>query len=68
MFVNNNVIYTRMHQLEGIDSHIVIIDIVNSCTIKRMVNCYRCFNPQGNISACEKFIYFIFFIFFPVGN
>ena len=57
MFVGNNVNYTRMHQLEGIDSHVIIIDIVNSCTIKRIINVYRCFNPQGNINARDKFIY-----------
>ena len=57
MFISNNVNYKRMHQLEGINSHIIIIDITDSCTVKRITNVYRCFNPQGNISARDKFIY-----------
>ena len=57
IFISNNVNYTRMHQLEGINSHIIIIDITDSCTVKRIINVYRSFNPQGNISAREKFIY-----------
>ena len=37
IFVSNNVNYTRMYQLEGINSHIIIIDINDSCTIKRII-------------------------------
>ena len=51
IFISNNVNYKRMHQLEVINSHIIIIDITDSCTVKIIINVYRCFNPQGNISA-----------------
>ena len=45
-----------MSNLEGVDSHIVIIDILN-CSIKRIINVYRSFNPQNNVNAREKFKY-----------
>ena len=57
MFIGNNVEYKRMHQLEGINSHIIIIDIVNSCWVKRIINVFRCFNSKGNVSARAKFVY-----------
>ena len=57
MFIGNTVEYKRMHQLEGINSHTIIIDIVNSCSVKRIINVYRCFNPQGNVRARAKFVY-----------
>ena len=38
IFINNEVTYKRMDLLEGIDSHIVIIDISNSCVVKRIIN------------------------------
>ena len=45
MFISNNVNYKRMHQLEGINSHIIIIDITDSCTVKRIISinksCYH---------------------------
>ena len=56
IFINNEITYKRMDLLEGIDSHIVIIDISNSCIVKRIINVYRCFNPQGNITLQEKFM------------
>ena len=37
IFISNNVNYTRMHQLEGINSHIIIIDTTDSCTVKRII-------------------------------
>ena len=40
MFISNNVNYKRMHQLEGINSHIIIIDITDSCTVKRIIMIY----------------------------
>ena len=46
-----------MSHLRGINSHIVIIDLVKSCAIKRIINLYRSFNPQNNVSARTKFTY-----------
>ena len=45
-----------MIHLEGVDSHIVIIDISN-CAIKRIIIVYRSFNPQNNVNARTKFKY-----------
>ena len=56
IYVSKSVEYTRMTQLEGVDSHIVIIDISN-CAIKRVINVYRGFNPQNNVNARTKFKY-----------
>ena len=47
--------YPRKTNLEGIDSHLVIIDIEGISDIKRIINVYRCFNPEGNTTAREKF-------------
>ena len=40
IFINNKVTYKRMDLLEGIYPHIVIIDISNSCIVKRIINVY----------------------------
>ena len=48
--VKNNVGYTRMRHLEGVDSWLVIIDFCN-CAIKRIINVYRSFNLQNNVNA-----------------
>ena len=57
IYINETVEYTRMSHLRGINSHIVIIDLVKSCAIKRIINVYRSFNPQNNVSARTKFTY-----------
>ena len=44
-----------MSNLEGLDSHIVILDIQGTSEVKRIINVYRCFNPEGNYTAREKF-------------
>ena len=56
VYINKSVEYMRMSNLEGVNSHIVIIDIPN-CSIKRIINVYRSFNPQNNVNAREKFKY-----------
>ena len=45
MYINNRVMYTRRRDLEGQDSHLVIIDLVgiHAC---RVINLYRSFTPQ----------------------
>ena len=57
IFISNRVNYTRKSILEGVDSHIVIIDIEGKSDINRIINVYRCFNPEGNYTAREKFRY-----------
>ena len=39
IYVSKSVEYTRMTQLKGVDSHVVIIDKSN-CAIKRIINVY----------------------------
>ena len=46
-----------MYNLEGTNSHIVIIDLEGPITVKRIINAYRSFNPQNNVSARNKFKY-----------
>ena len=55
IYVKNSIKYVRRMDLEGIDSHLVIIDI--SCLVKtiRIINIYRTFTPQGGVSARAKF-------------
>ena len=53
VYASKSVEYTRMSHLEGVDSHIVIIDISN-CAIKRIINVYRSFNPQNNVNERTK--------------
>ena len=53
--ISNSVSDRRMRQLEGIDSNLIVIDIVNSRSVKRIINVYRSFNPQGNVNARMKF-------------
>ena len=57
IYINENLEYNQMKHLEGNDSHIVIIDLVKSSSIKRIVNVYRSFNPQNNVQERTKFKY-----------
>ena len=56
IYISKNVEYKRMRHLEGVDSHIVVLDLSN-CAVKRIVNIYRSFNPQNNVNARIKFKY-----------
>jgi hypothetical protein len=47
--------YMRRVDLEGVDSHLIVVDIRAKSNI-RIINFYRCFNPQEGISAKNKFI------------
>ena len=49
--------YERKRNLEGKDSQLVIIDFEENREIKRIINIYRCFNPNGNVNPREKFKY-----------
>ena len=56
IYIKNNISYKRRKDLEGVDSHLVIVDIV--CMNKyRIINIYRSFNPQNGKSAKENFCY-----------
>ena len=57
IYISQLINYKRRSDLEGIDSHITIIDITSPSSIKRIINIYRSFNPQGGVNARQKFIY-----------
>ena len=57
IYITENLKYTRKRNLEGKDSHLVIIDFEENSEIKRIINIYRCFNPNGNVTPREKFKY-----------
>ena len=57
IYIKKSIAYTRMYHLEGVDSHIVIIDLEVTGSINRVINVYRSFNPQNNVNARTKFRY-----------
>ena len=57
IFIKNSISFKRRFDLEGVNSHLVIIDIASNLSIKRIINVYRSFNPQNNVNARVKFCY-----------
>ena len=56
IYIKNNVSYKRRNDLEGVDSHMIIVDII--CMNRyRIINIYRSCNPQNGKSAKENFCY-----------
>ena len=53
IYITKKLNYIRRTDLEGINSHIVIIDLVESKL--RVINIYRSFSPQGGESQHTKF-------------
>ena len=49
MFIKNNLKYKRRTDLEGVDSKLIIIDILSKKDPLRLINIYRSFNPPNNI-------------------
>ena len=54
IYVSSKLDYVRRSDLEGIDSHLVIIDI-KAKTRLRIINLYRSFNPPDNQTARSFF-------------
>ncbi len=50
MYIRSKINYVRQTELEGINSHIVIIDIKCKTNL-RLITIYRPFNPQSGASA-----------------
>ena len=48
LFVKNTIKYARRVDLEGVDSHLIVVDIRAKSDF-RIINIYRCFNPQGGL-------------------
>ena len=57
IYISNKINYKRMKELEGMNSNMVIIDIKCGGSVSRIINLYRSFNPQNNVTAREKFKY-----------
>ena len=55
IYIKNDIKYVRKYELEGTNSHILIIDVTNKFKTYRIINIYRSFSPQEGISAREKF-------------
>jgi exonuclease III len=56
IYINNRVKFTRRKDLEGTNSNLIIIDISETKPV-RLINIYRSFKPQENITPREKFKY-----------
>ena len=56
IYIRNNIQYLRRRELEGQDSHLVIIDLLGS-HVSRIINLYRSFTPQHDVTQRDKFGY-----------
>ena len=56
IYVKTNVSYVRRKDLEGVNSHITIIDL-KSKNDYRIINLYRSFNPRNDYTPLELFKY-----------
>ena len=57
MFIKNNLKYKRRTDLEGVDSNLIIIDILSKKEPLRLINIYRSFNPPNNVTVKDNFKY-----------
>jgi hypothetical protein len=55
-YVSTSLSYIRRRDLEGKNSHLVVLDIVGPTTL-RIINIYRCFKPQNETLPLEFFKY-----------
>ena len=56
IYVNSKIKYVRRNELEGKDSHIVIIDVIGHEKL-RIINIYRTFCPKNGMTPKEFFVY-----------
>ena len=54
MFINKKVSYKRRKDIEPLNGHILIIDIMQSPII-RLITLYRSFRPPDNVSPIDFF-------------
>ena len=54
IYIKNGIRYNRRYDLEGNNSHLVIID-VKAEVDTRIINLYRCFTPQDGSTARQHF-------------
>ena len=55
-YVKSSISYVRRRDLEGFNSHLIILDVIGIRTA-RIITIYRCFNPQTDISPLNFFKY-----------
>ena len=55
LYISKSIKYVRKLDLEGVNAHLIVVDIKAKKDI-RLINIYRCFNPQEGISAKDKFL------------
>jgi exonuclease III len=65
--VKSNISYVRRVELEGLNSHLIILDI-KAKSNKRIINIYRPFNPPNGLSPLEFFKYQIDLISIAYNN
>jgi len=56
IYISERLKFKRRNDLEGINSNLIIIDIIETKPV-RLINIYRSFRPQENVSPREKFKY-----------
>jgi hypothetical protein len=54
LFTKTTINHVSNTDLEGINSHIVVIDTIGNKTL-RIIKVYRCFNPIDNLSGRALF-------------
>ena len=54
IYVNSSINYVRKFELEIINTHVIILDILGNTNL-RIINIYRSFNPANNYSPRELF-------------
>ena len=57
-YISKDINYVRRTDLEGLNSHVIIIDITGESKL-RVINVYRSFAPQGGESQQSNLIYLI---------
>ena len=55
VYLSNNVSYLRRNDLEVVNMHVMIIDLLDNRKT-RIINVYRPFNPSNNLTQFEFFV------------
>ena len=56
MYINSSLKYNRRNNLEGPNSHVIIVDVKSERDL-RIINVYRSFNPSGGKTPRQFFTY-----------
>ena len=54
IYIKSELNYVRRSELEGINSHLIILDVVGTRKF-RLINLYRCFNPLNHVTPRDFF-------------